>query len=109
MAMTQTKTRIKRGDTVRVLSGKDKGKTGKVVSVFLENGRVIIENVNMQTRHRRPRKQGQKGEKVLLAMPIHASNVLVVCGSCGKPTRVGFRTGEDKKKVRVCRKCKNNI
>lgn len=107
--MMKTKMTIKRGDTVHILSGKDKGKTGKVSDVFLKERRIIVENVNMQTRHRRPRKQGQKGEKVSVAMPIHASNVLAVCRSCGKPTRIGFTIGADKKKVRTCKKCKATI
>ncbi|PIR69757.1 MAG: 50S ribosomal protein L24 [Candidatus Niyogibacteria bacterium CG10_big_fil_rev_8_21_14_0_10_46_36] len=107
--MTTAKLKIKKGDTVKVLSGKDKGKTGKVAGTFPKDERIIVENINMQTRHRRPRRQGQKGEKVSLAMPIHASNVLVVCGSCGKPTRIGYQVGQDKKKVRSCKKCKNLI
>lgn len=107
--MMKAKMTIKRGDTVNILSGKDKGKTGKVADVFFKEGRIIVESINMQTRHRRPRKQGQKGEKVSVAMPIDASNALVICGSCGKPSRIGYRIDTDKKKIRICKRCKNAI
>ena len=101
--------KIKKGDTVHMLSGKDKGKTGKVLSVFPAQKRIIVDQINMQTRHRRSKKQGKKGEKVVLAMPIAASAVLVVCPSCRKPARIGFRIGDNKKKNRVCKKCNNAI
>lgn len=97
--------KIKKGDNVRIRSGKDKGKTGKILVVFPKTERLIVENVNMQTRHRRSRKQGQKGEKVLVAMPFAASAVYALCSSCHKPTRIGFRFDDNKKKIRICKKC----
>ncbi|MBI4114546.1 MAG: 50S ribosomal protein L24 [Candidatus Niyogibacteria bacterium] len=100
--------KIKKGDTLRVVSGKDKGKSGKALEVIRDENRVIIEGVNIHTRHQRSKKQGKKGERVHLAMPIHASNVLVVCPSCKKPARVGFQKIENVK-TRICKKCKSEI
>jgi len=99
---------IKKGDNVKVIKGKNKGKTGKVIRVVTENNKVVIENVNMFKKHARPKKQGEKGEIVQIAHPFSASNVMIVCGSCGKPVRVGSRRTE-KKVERFCKKCNATI
>lgn len=96
--------RIKKGDIVLVLSGKDKGKRGKVQKVFTAQNRLVIEGVNVRKRRVRPRRQGEKGQTIETAIPIHASNVLLVCGQCQRPTRIGAPMHEGKK-VRVCKKC----
>ena len=95
---------IKKDDTVVVLSGKDKGKKGKVLSVDPKAGKVIVEKVNMVSRHTKPRKQGEQGGIIKKEAPIYACKVQKVCPKCGKPTRVGHKVEGDKK-VRICKKC----
>lgn len=108
--------RIKKGDNVKVIAGKDRGKTGKVIQAFPERDRVVVEGVNAMAKHLKVRKQGAKGQKVEFSGPINASNVMLICPKCAKPTRVGMKSlpgdgdaGGKSKKVRVCRKCKENI
>ena len=96
--------RIRRDDNVKILSGKDRGKQGKVTRVFPGAERLIVEGVNVRKKRVRPRRQGAKGQVVEFAHPIHASNVLVVCGECKSPTRIGIRR-DGAQKSRVCRKC----
>lgn len=103
------KSKIKKGDSVVIISGKDRGKNAKVVNIFPKNDRIVVEGVAIKKIHRRPRKQGQKGEVVSLPASIHISNALLFCKSCGKGTRTGFQFLDDGKKVRVCKVCKNEI
>ena len=99
---------IKTGDNVLVIAGKDKGKTGKVVAVNAAANKVLVENVNVVTKHQKPRSQQDKGGIVKKSAPIEASNVQVVCPVCGKATRVAH--GEvDGKKVRTCKKCNASL
>lgn len=98
--------RIKKGDTVKVISGKDRGKTGAVIKVSPEGGRVSVEGVNLYKKRSRPKRQGQKGETVRVVRPITASNVMLVCKSCKRATRVGFRM-EGGRKIRYCKKCQS--
>lgn len=100
--------RIKKGDNVIVTTGKDLGKKGKVVKVILETDRVVVEGVNLRQRRTRPRKSNEKGQTVEKAMPVHASNVMPFCGSCGKGSRIKIKSVKDKK-VRVCSKCGKEI
>lgn len=97
---------IKRGDKVKILSGKDRGKIGKVSSVLARSGKsgVVVEGLNKIKKHQRPRKQGQKGQIIEIERPIDVSNVQLICSSCGRPTRVG-RQMEGQGKARVCKKC----
>ena len=95
---------IRRDDKVIVLSGKDKGKEGKVLSVDPKAGKVIVEGVSVASKHSKPRKQGEKGGIIKLETPIYACKVMVVCPKCGKPTRVAHKL-ENGKNVRVCKKC----
>lgn len=95
---------IKTGDTVVVIAGKDKGKTGKVSAVYANSHRVLVEDVNMVTKHQKPRSQQDKGGIIKKNAPIDASNVQVVCPVCGKATRVAH-SEVDGKKVRSCKKC----
>ena len=95
---------IKRDDKVIVLSGKDKGKEGKVLSVDPKAGKVIVEGVSVASKHSKPRKQGEKGGIIKVETPIYACKVMVICPKCGKATRVGHKV-VDGKKVRVCKKC----
>ncbi len=100
--------RIKKGDTVLILSGKDRARTGKVTRVLPKGGRVIVEGINIQKKHTRPRKQRQKGEIVEVPAPFDISNVKLICPKCSKPTRVGYKIIDDKK-LRVCKKCGEEI
>ena len=104
--------RIKKGDNVKVVKGKDRGKTGKVLQAFPENEKIVVEGVNSMSKHMKVRKQGEKGQKIEFNGPINAANVLVICPKCSKPTRLGTKAvgeGKDEKKVRVCKKCKEVI
>ena len=96
--------KLKKGDNVKVLSGKDRGKTGKVLAVFYDDAKILVEGVNLFKKHRRPKKQGEKGEVVTVPRPLHMGKVALVCGSCGKATRIGMRI-EGEKKSRYCKKC----
>jgi large subunit ribosomal protein L24 len=99
--------KIRRGDNVRVMSGKDRGKEGKILAVFPKDSRIIIEGVNVVKRHMKLRaargRAGQEGGIISQEAPVHVSNVQIVCPSCG-PTRVGYEL-KDGSKTRVCRKC----
>ena len=98
-------TKIKKGDTVKLLSGKDRGKTGKVLQMMLSDGRVVVEGINVQKKNVRAKKQGEKGQVVEYNSPIDISNLMVVCPKCNKPSRLGGKkVGNDK--LRVCKKCK---
>ena len=99
---------IKKDDKVIVLSGKDKGKEGKVLKADPKNGKVIVEGVNVATKHQKPRKQGEQGGIIKVETPIYACKVMVVCPKCGKPTRVAHKL-VDGKNVRVCKKCGANL
>ena len=95
---------IKKNDKVVVISGKDKGKEGKVLIANPKAGKLVVEGVNVATKHQKPRKQGEEGGIIKVETPIYASKVMVVCPKCGKPTRVAHKVEADKK-VRVCKKC----
>ncbi len=95
---------VKKNDTVVVLSGKDKGKQGKVLSVDPKGGKVIVEKVNVASRHQKPRRQGEEGGIIQKETPLYASKVMTVCPKCNKPTRVAHKMEGDKK-VRVCKHC----
>ena len=96
---------IKKNDKVVVISGKDKGKKGKVLVAEPKEGRIVVEKINMMTKHEKPKGQGKPGGIVHQEAPMYASKVMLVCGECGKPTRIAFKLLEDKSKVRVCKKC----
>ena len=96
--------KIKKDDKVVVLSGKDKGKQGKVIKADPQAMKLIVEGVNVATKHQKPRKQGEEGGIFKIETPIYASKVQLVCPKCGKATRVGHKVEGDKK-VRVCKKC----
>ena len=99
------KMRIKKDDLVVVLSGKDKGKQGKVLEVQPKAGKVIVENINIVSRHTKPRKQGEEGGILKKEAPIYACKVQRVCPKCNKATRPAHKLMADGKKVRICKKC----
>ncbi|TSD05019.1 MAG: large subunit ribosomal protein L24 [Parcubacteria group bacterium Greene0714_36] len=87
-----------------MMTGNDRGKTGRVLAAFPKEGRIVVDGINVKKKHVRPRKQGQKGELVQIPMPFSVSRAALVCGKCGKPTRVGWNR-ESARKRRVCKKC----
>ena len=96
---------VKKGDNVVVLSGKDKGKQGKVLKADPKGGKVIVEGVSVAMKHRKPRKQNEEGGIIKMETPIYASKVMLVCPKCSKPPRPAYRILDDGSKSRVCRKC----
>lgn len=100
--------KIKKGDTVKVLSGNDKGKTGEVLEVIPKTEKIIVKGINIRKKHVKPRRQGEEGGIIPNEFPIHASKVNVVCPKCGKATRIGFEM-DGENKVRVCKKCNAKI
>jgi large subunit ribosomal protein L24 len=97
--------KIKKGDRVRVLTGKDRGKTGEVMRALPADGKVIVDGVNIAKKHQRATNATMQGGIIDKDMPIPVANVALVCPACGKPTRVGYGTGTDGSKVRICKKC----
>lgn len=100
--------KIKKGDIVEVITGKDKGKQGKVLKVFPKTSRIIVEGVNFQKKHYRARRAGEQSQIITREGPIHISNVKLVCPKCGQPTRVGFKIVGDRK-LRYCKKCQELV
>lgn len=96
--------KLKKGDNVQIISGKDKGKSGTIQEILLEKDRVVVQGLNLKKKRRRPQKQNEKGQTVEIARSLNASNVMLICKNCKKPTRVGFRMDGDKK-VRFCKQC----
>lgn len=99
---------VKKGDNVVVITGKDKGKTGKVLEVFPKDNKVLVDGVNIVTKHKKARTQQEKSEIVKKVAPFEASNVLVVCPVCGKATRVAHKEINGKN-ARVCKKCSASL
>lgn len=98
--------RIRKDDKVMVITGKDAGKIGKVLKILRKKDRVLVEKVNMAKRHMRPNPYLQQPGGIMeKEMPVHVSNLMVVCAVCAKPTKVGYKYTEDGKKVRFCKKC----
>jgi large subunit ribosomal protein L24 len=98
-------TQIKKNDKVIVISGKEKGKIGTILKLDSEKARAVVEKVNMVKRHSRPGGKSAQGGIIEKEAPLHMSNLMLVCGKCAEPTRIGKRTLEDGSKVRVCKKC----
>lgn len=101
---------IRKNDTIKVIAGKERGKTGKVLRVMRDQNRIVAEGVNIVARHIRPRRSGEKGQKIYFPAPLDASKVMLICPKCGAATRVGYQllAGEfKKKKERTCKKCKS--
>ena len=100
--------KIKKGDNVIVIAGKDRGKQSKVLRIFRDTDKALVEGVNLRKKHQKPRKQGEKGQMIDLPHPIHLSNILLYCSSCGRGVRIGAKITA-KKKIRVCKKCGKEI
>jgi len=115
--------KLKKGDQVLIISGKYRGKKGKVLKAFPKKQRLLIEGINLRKKHVRPKREGEKGQIVELPAPIHISNVKLICSKCKKATKVGFKviskrtlrgrakgfSKDQKSKVRICKKCGQEI
>ncbi|MBZ1348687.1 MAG: 50S ribosomal protein L24 [Candidatus Liptonbacteria bacterium] len=100
--------KIKKGDNVYIVKGKDRGKSGKVSSVFPQKNKILIQELNQYKKSIKPKKEGEKGRTVLISMPISTPNVKIICPKCGQKTRVGFKF-EGENKLRNCKKCDSNF
>lgn len=103
------KLKVKKGDMVLVLVGKDRGKTGKVLAAIPAKARVLVEGRNIVKKHVRPRKAGEKGQRIEVPAPMPVSRVMVICPSCGKATRVGMKRERGEQRQRMCKKCQSVI
>jgi large subunit ribosomal protein L24 len=101
--------KIRKGDKVQVLQGKDRGKQGEVTFAFPAKGKVIVDGLNVAKRHQKPTQAMQQGGIIDKEMPMPVSRVAIICPSCAKPTRIGYRLEADGTKVRICRKCEGDL
>jgi len=97
--------KIRKNDTILVIAGKDRGKTGKVRQALPGKGKIMVEGINMVKRHSKARGQARQAGVIQLEAPLSVSNVMLLCNKCNKPARIGFRVLSDGKKTRVCRAC----
>ena len=100
--------KIRKNDQVKILSGKDRGKIGKVLHVMPKNGKAIVEGLNLAKKHSKPRRQGEKGQRISIPAPLDLSNLMLVCPKCSKAARIGFKIS-GKNKYRICKKCQSEI
>lgn len=100
---------LRKNDNVQIITGKDRGKKGKVLQVMPQSNKVVVEGMNMMAKNVRPKRMGEKGQVVRYNAPVDASNVQLICSKCNKPVRAGFTRNNDGKKIRICRSCKQNI
>lgn len=100
--------KIVKNDTILITAGKDKGKKGKVIKTIPKDRKVVVDGLNVVKKHSRPKKQGEKGQRVEVPMPLSISNVKLVCPKCEKASRVGYKLTENKK-LRICKKCNQEI
>jgi large subunit ribosomal protein L24 len=100
---------VRRGDTVAVIAGRERGKRGKVLRVLPAAGRVVVEKINMMKKHQRPTQKLRQGGIIEREAALSLSNVLLVCGRCDQPSRAGIKVLADGRKVRVCRRCGETI
>jgi len=100
--------KIRKGDQVLIIKGKDRGRKGKVLKGFPKELKVLVEGMNMRKKHMRPKKEGEKGQVIEMAMPMPVSRVKLICPKCGKATRIGYKI-ENGIKVRICKKCQAEV
>jgi large subunit ribosomal protein L24 len=100
--------KIKKGDKVQIISGKDKGKNGMVLKVIPSQTKIVVEGINIVKKHSKPKKEGEKGQRVEIPVPMSVSRVILICPKCAKTTRVEYKTIEGRK-FRSCKKCKEEI
>ncbi len=100
--------KVKKGDTVLIISGKDRGKTAKILKSLIKERRILVEGVNLKRKHVKPKKEGEKGQVISVAAPLDVSSVKFLCPKCGKASRLGYKINEDKK-MRICKKCNSEV
>lgn len=100
--------KIKKNDTVLVITGKDRGKQGKVLQTFPKNTQLLVAQVNLKKKHQKPKKQGEKGQIVQMPGLISVSNVKLICPKCEKAVKIGYKI-EGEKKYRICKKCQEKL
>lgn len=100
--------KIKKNDNVKMILGKDRGKTGKVLRVLSSESKIVVEGLNMLKKHNRPRREGEKGQRVEIPRKVDVSNVMIVCPKCGKASRIGYEKSGNEKH-RICKRCKAEI
>jgi len=100
--------KIKKNDQILITTGKDKGKKGKVLDVLPEISKIVVENLNLAKKHKKAKRQNEKGQLVEVPRPLHVSNVKLICSKCGEAVRVGYKITADGK-FRICKKCKQEI
>ena len=101
--------KLKKGDNIKVISGNDRGKSGKILAALPADGRIVVEGVNMKKKHMKPRQQGKKGELVRIPAPFPVSRAMLICLKCGKAAKIGYRINESGRKSRVCKKCGGEV
>lgn len=101
--------KLKKGDTIKIIKGKDKGRTGKIERVFPKLNRVLIPGINVYKKHTKPRGEKEPGGIIDIVKPLSVANVALVCPKCGQPTRVGYQVDQSGEKQRICKKCKVNL
>ncbi len=107
--MQQGKSFLKVNDQVEVITGKDKGRVGKIIKVYKKSDKALVERINMIKRHTKARAAGQEGQIVEKEAPVHVSNLMLVCPQCTNTVRVGNKTLDDGSKVRICKKCSESV
>lgn len=100
--------KVKKGDTVLITAGKDKGRTGKILKSLIKEEKVLIEQINLKKKHVKAKRQGEKGQVVAMPAPINVSNIKLICPKCGKAVRIGYTIVKGVKS-RTCKKCKSQI
>ena len=96
--------KVKKGDSILITAGKDKGRTGKIIKAMPKELKILVEGINLKKKHVRPKREGEKGQIVEIPVPMDISNVKLICPKCGKATRVGYKIDKEQKS-RVCKKC----
>ncbi len=100
--------KLRKGDAVLIISGKDRGRKGKILKTFPKKSKILVEGINLRKKHQKPKRTGEKGQMVTLPAPISISNAKLICPKCGKAAGVGYRIVDDRK-YRVCKKCSQEI
>jgi len=100
--------KLKKGDNVLIIAGKDKGKTGKITKAYPKDLKVLVEGINLRKKHVRPKREGEKGQVVEIPAAVDVSSVKIICPKCGKAVRVGYKIEKDRK-FRICKKCDQEI
>ena len=109
VGQTVPKTKLKKGDTVMIIAGRERGKTGKILSLNLTEGKLTVEKLNIIKRHTKPSQKNRQGGILEREAPLALSNVMLYCGNCQKPVRIGIKAFEDGRRVRVCKQCEEVI